>query len=290
MEQPAPQGVADPHATAERSRYLALTSMAQHLQAQGNGFDRFLDWFERHKFGVIGTLLLHTVIMFVLAISQIRTDPKPETVAETELEVLPALSDQEFEKLQQQLATSAGPTELSEVKSMVSNITAHRVIENAWPSQATQQRMAEAIEQDLKAFEQAEFDRLAQERHERGEDVVMPQLDPSKWNKELYMEKAAEPAKVQGNAAVWHDLKDRVEQRLDVPAFTCKGQGQVAVSVSVDREGTVQRTEVDAANTTTSDACMIERALGSASSARFNGAPGAPQPQRGTIFYLFVAQ
>ena len=73
--------------------------MAQHLQAQGNGFDRFLDWFERHKFGVIGTLLLHTVIMFVLAISQIRTDPKPETVAETELEVLPALSDQEFEKL-----------------------------------------------------------------------------------------------------------------------------------------------------------------------------------------------
>src|SRR5262245_19643982 len=117
--------------------------MAQGLHADRGAFDRFLDWFERHKYGVIGTLLLHTLLMFALAVGQIRTDPKPETLAETELEVLPALSDQEFEKLQEQLASSNGPTELSEVKSMVSNITAHRVIENAWPSQATQQRMAD---------------------------------------------------------------------------------------------------------------------------------------------------
>ena len=264
--------------------------MTQHVQAAPGMFDRFLDWFERHKFGVIGTLLLHTLLMFALAISQIRTDPKPEATAETELEVLPALSDPEFEKLQEQLASTDGPTELSEVKSMVSNITAHRVIENAWPSQATQERMADAIEQDLKAFEQAEFDRLAQERHDRGEEVVVPQLDPSKWNKELYMEKAAEPVKVQGNAAVWHDLKDRVEEHLEVPAYTCKGQGQVAVRVNVGRDGAVERTELDAANTTTNDDCMIERALASASTAHFNSLASASDPQRGTIFYLFVAQ
>ena len=34
-------------------------------------FDRFLDWFERHKFGVIGTLMLHTFMLFGMAMSKL---------------------------------------------------------------------------------------------------------------------------------------------------------------------------------------------------------------------------
>ena len=32
-------------------------------------FGRFLDWFERHKFGVVGTLMLHTFMLFGMALT-----------------------------------------------------------------------------------------------------------------------------------------------------------------------------------------------------------------------------
>lgn len=249
-------------------------------------FDRFLDWFERHKVGVIGTLMLHTFLMFGLAVMRLQDEAPEDMVAEAELDVLPPMTDEEFRLVEQQLAEGMNA---EEVMSLVSNITAQRTA-STWPSRATQERMSEAIEQDLRNMEQAEFDRLAQERRDRGEEVVVPELDPSKWNKELYMKKAAEPVKVQGNAAVWHDLKDRIEHRLDVPAYTCRGTGQVAVKVAVDRDGSVRRCEVDPDNTTATEDCMLEHALLSSRSARFDPSPSAEDPQRGTIYYVFIAQ
>ena len=43
---------------------LSLSAM----QSQASTFDRFLDWFERHKYGVVGTLLLHTMLLFTVAV------------------------------------------------------------------------------------------------------------------------------------------------------------------------------------------------------------------------------
>lgn len=251
-----------------------------------SSFDRFLDLFERHKYGIIGTLLLHTLLLFTLAMSRFGGREERENLTEAQLDVLPPMTDEEFTGVEQRVLQGGTVTDL---KSMVSNVTAEKTA-STWPSRATQERMAQQLEHDLKAMEQAEFDRLAQERHEKGEDVVVPELDPTKWNKELYMQKAAEPVKVQGNAAVWHDLKDRVESRLDIPAYTCRGSGEVVVKVAVGRDGMVRRHELDAAGTTTSDACMIERALASAAVARFNFSGSSPDPQRGSIHYVFVAQ
>ena len=263
--------------------------MARSLEASPGIVDGFLDWFERHKFGVIGTLLLHSLVLFTLVLSEISNAKSPEELAQKDIEVTPPLSDQEFFELEQQLAQNSDANAPNDLQTLVSNITAQRA-QTAGISRAEQERMAGSVEQDLQAFEQAEFERLAQERRERGEEVVIPPLDPSKWNKELYMEKRAEPAKVEGNVAVEHDLAGRSHQQLDVPAYTCKGAGRVAVKVSVSRDGTVRNTDIDPARTTTSDACMVEGALASAASARFNALSTAPDPQRGTILYTFIAQ
>lgn len=104
------------------------------------------------------------------------------------------------------------------------------------------------------------------------------------------MEKRAKPVKVEGLTTVSYDLVGRSDVRLDVPAYLCKGSGRVVVRVAVDRNGTVTRAELDVASTNTVDGCMVEHALSSASTARFSRALTAPQPQRGTITYLFLAQ
>lgn len=238
-----------------------------------------IDWFDRNKLGIIGTLAVHTLLLFVLTWWSIRTTPRDDERSEMRIEMV---SEEEAEQMVQQMeAEAAGlPTP---VTNLTSNITAQ-----VRPTYSAQ-RLAERVENELRAMEQAEFDKLAQERRERGEEIEMPQLDPSKWNKELYMDKAAEPVRVEGATTVWHDLQGRVRAN-DVPGYLCRGQGRVAVRVAVDRNGQVLRADLDPARSSQADDCMVENALRSARRARFNPSSSAQDPQNGTVFFLFLAQ
>lgn len=239
----------------------------------------FLDWFEEHKVAVIGTLTLHTLGLFTMTLLHMRTTPREEEISEMRMELITEEEAMQMQEAIQQQALGIP----QEVKNVTSNITA-----DVKPT-FSQAKLTERVENDLRAFEQEEFDRLAQERRERGEEVEMPQLDPSKWNKELYMDKAAEPVKVEGATTVWHDLQGRVREN-DVPGYLCRTQGRVAVRITVDRSGRVQKAEVDPSRSANADECMIEHALRSSQRARFNALSSAPDPQKGTVFFLFMPQ
>ncbi len=240
----------------------------------------FLDWFERHKLGIIGTLAMHSFLLFAFSMWQIRTTPTEAERSEMRVEVVP---EEEVEELMLRVENPELAAAMK-VMNATSNITAQTTSRSYSPT-----KLAERVESELKALEQEEFDRLAQERREQGKEVVIPQLDPSKWNKELYMEKAAEPVKVEGATTVWHDLTDRVRED-DVPGYLCKQQGRVAVTIQVDRSGRVVKADVDAAKSTGADDCMLQHALSSARRARFNSLGSAPDPQKGTLFFLFLPQ
>ena len=241
--------------------------------------NRLLDWFEQHKVGVIGTLALHTVGVFLFTVWNIRTTPTEDERSEMRIEVL---SEPEMEELLQEMENQEQGVP-QRVTNLTSNVTAE--VKPGF----SQERLAERVENELRQMEQEEFDRLAQERRDRGEEVEMPTLDPSKWNKELYMEKAAEPVKVEGATTVWHDLKDRVRAN-DVPGYLCKDQGRVAIAVQVDRRGFVVKAEIDVRQTSQANECMLEHALNSTRRARFNASSSAPDVQKGTVYFLFLPQ
>ncbi len=241
--------------------------------------NRLLDWFEQHKVGVIGTLALHTIGVFLFTVWNIRTTPTEDERSEMRIEVL---SEPEMEELLQDMANEEQGIP-QRVTNLTSNVTAE--IKPGF----SQERLTERVENELRQMEQEEFERLAQERRDRGEEVEMPTLDPSKWNKELYMEKAAEPVKVEGATTVWHDLKDRVRAN-DVPGYLCKDQGRVAIAVQVDRRGFVVKAEIDARQTSQANECMLEHALNSTRRARFNASSSAPDVQKGTVYFLFLPQ
>jgi len=243
-------------------------------------FDALLDWFDRNKVGIIGTLTVHTVLLFLLTVWSIRTTPREEDRSEMRLDVVSFEEAQEIIERMEEAWDG--------VPEAVTNLTSNITAELAKPSYSAD-RLAQRVEEDLRAMEQAEFDRLAEERRERGEEIEMPQLDPSKWDKEQYMDKAAEPVRVEGATTVWHDLQGRVRAN-DVPGYLCRAQGRVAVRVAVDRTGQVLRAEIDAARSSQADDCMTENALRSARRARFDPAPAASDPQIGTVYFLFLAQ
>ncbi len=242
-----------------------------------------LDWFDRNKVGIIGTLTLHSMLLFAFTLWSIRATPREEERSEMRIEIV---SDEQAEEIVEAILN-----EDQGVPQQVTNLSSNIMAELARPS-FSPERLSERVEQDLQEFEREEFERLAEERRERGEEVTIPELDPSKWNKELYMDKAAEAVKVEGATTLWHDLKDplRAERRIHVPAYICKGFGQVVVNVVVDREGQVKEARLDAQRTTTTDDCMVENALNSARNARFHPHMQAPDRQRGSIYYRYMPQ
>jgi hypothetical protein len=244
----------------------------------------FLDWFDRNKLGIIGTLAVHTLLLFLLTLWHIRATPRDEDRSEMRIEIV---SDERAEELIEQMDQEDEAGMPAEVLSLTQNILA----ELTKPS-FSQERLSERVEQDLHELERSEFERLAEERRERGEEVTIPELDPSKWDKELYMEKAAEPARVEGSTAVWHDLKEplRAEQQIQIPAYLCRGFGQVVVQVAVDRSGQVRKATFDPLRSTTRDECMVEHAVNSARRARFAPHSAAPDLQNGSIYYRFMPQ
>lgn len=239
----------------------------------------FLDWFEEHKVGVIGTLTLHTAVLFVLTLFHLRSEPREDEVSDMRIEVI---SEPEAEQLMQQINQESGEAPRN-VTNLTSNITAA-----TRPSYNAQQ-LAERVEQELRDLEASERERLEQERTDRGEQVTMPELDPSKWDKERYMDKAAQPVKVEGATTVWHDLKDRVRGQ-GIPAYLCKDQGRVAIRVWVERNGAVRKAELDRAQSVNVNDCMLDQALTSAKQTRFSTSTSAADPQTGTVYFLFMPQ
>lgn len=274
MEQPVADPVAHPFATSERpARILVAGPLSSNMHG-------FLDWFEEHKYSVIATLTLHSMLLFVFTLLELKSQPDVIMLRTPHVDVL---ETQEAEELIQRIEHPELAAQMK-VTNATSNITAERTM-----SSFSQARLAERVENDLKALEQEEFDRLAQERKEQGKEIVIPELDPSKWNKEQYMKSAAEPVKVEGATTVWHDLKGRTRED-DVPGYLCKELGRVAISIQVDQQGRVTKAELDAARSEGADECMLEHAMASARRARFNGMSSAPDPQKGTLYFLFLAQ
>ncbi|MBK9148337.1 MAG: hypothetical protein IPM12_11055 [Flavobacteriales bacterium] len=240
----------------------------------------FLDWFEEHKAGVIGALALHTLFLFICTFIYMPSVPREDQISDMRIEMI---SDLEAEEIQQRIQDEDDGVP-EKVTALTSNITAE-----VKPS-FSQAKLAERVENDLRALEQAEFERLEEERKARGEeDVDIPELDPSKWDHERYLSKPAEPVKVEGAALVEHDLRDRVRGDAK-PGYLCKEQGRVVVRVEVDRNGRVRKAELDKAGTNTTDECMLELALRSAKETPFSPSSSAPDPHRGIITFRFVQQ
>jgi len=240
----------------------------------------FLDWFDEHKTGIIGTLTLHTAVLFVSTLLFMRSEPREDEISDMRIDVIAA---EEADDIIQRIQNEADGVP-EKVTGLTSNITAE-----IKPS-FSQAKLAERVEQELRALEQEERDRIEQERRDRGEtDPVIPELDPSKWDHERYLTKPAEPVKVEGSALVEHDLLDRVRGEAK-PGYMCKDQGRVGVRVELDRSGRVRKAELDKASTNTTDECMIELALRSAKETPFSANSTAPNPQRGLVTFRFVQQ
>ena len=92
-----------------------------------------------------------------------------------------------------------------------------------------------------------------------------------------------------GPSVLSYSLKGRKALMLPVPAYQCKSGGPVVAIIAVDRAGRVVKATIDEGQSSP-DPCLQEAAIAAALRSYFDVADGAPNPQTGSISYLFVPQ
>jgi hypothetical protein len=97
-------------------------------------------------------------------------------------------------------------------------------------------------------------------------------------------------ANYKGPTRIYYDLKGRNHTYLPIPIYLCEGSGKIVLLIEVSKTGEVEKAQVITGESTTSDPCLIDTAVKTALTSRFNPDINAPRIQTGTLTYIFVAQ
>ncbi|MFT5877580.1 MAG: hypothetical protein ACJA2N_000766 [Salibacteraceae bacterium] len=252
-----------------------------------------LHFIDRHKFGLLGTVLLHFLVILLANYTVL-----PEGIVDKELVIhlnmeTIELRSEDHENENQTVKPSndnsnkgvneAGP---KEVKSGEYNEF------DKEPSETSKQNFEQQLANELKALE----DQVIKDQRDAGYGYSQEEIDAmlnAKKNSELDQVKEQEPrseSAFKGNTNITYKLSNRFDTRLNVPVYMCQYGGVVVINIAVNQEGKVLSVKLDEESSKTNDACLIDAALKSAKRTRFNRKKSASKVQLGSITYKFIEQ
>ncbi len=240
------------------------------------------DWVFKHRIGLLITVVIYLSLAIMFVTYKIVVSPAPIEKIEIEMEEEMVKEIEEMEqKIEQMEQMTGGP-----VRNKVSNDDSKfdETLRDSKNSNASEiyeeaERMQRELEQGRKDYERS----LREiEESENKPKTKKENIESKKGSKN-------QDAFVRGNVTMAFTLEGRTIVYRDIPAYMCEGGGQVLVNITVNRNGKVIAARVEKA-TSTSDRCLMDEAVSSAKKSSFNASTTAPDPQRGTILYTFIAQ
>ncbi len=237
-------------------------------------------WAYDHRVGLCAMIIAYLVLAIVFVSAKIFVGTEPHTqgfyIELEELSALEQLRDRLEQQAQQQ---QEDQFDWSQVSNRTSNENSldERVTDdrntNTSALQEEAQRAQEQMEANRKAYEEA----LAAIEQQREEDREQQQSTSERRD-----------IKREGNVTVSYSFASPVRhaQELVVPAYQCEGGGEVELAVTLNARGEVTTAAVKRGG----DNCMQQTALKAARASRFNSDSTVPDPQAGTITYIFIPQ
>ena len=239
----------------------------------------------RHRWGIIGTLMFHFMLLTIAYLSEIKQHvPEtfmvlidPESLDETpeeELERRKEELNKEVDKLYKQLDRS----------DPIKNVAVNKDYEEQKPTEYKPEMTDEEYERELvrNSLNNEEFEKYIENKPTLEKEVIVPK-------KEEVQEKKAQKSAYKGPGTVVYFLKGRSSVYLDIPAYTCEGAAKVTVNIEVTADGRVVKTSIDGDKSFFISDCYKKAALESAQSAIFSRVQ-SPEIQKGTIEFQFIAQ
>lgn len=244
------------------------------------------DWVYRHRVGLLVTVVLYLIAAILFVSYKIVVYENPTTTMYVDLVNPEEPEPPKPEEAPQKPVEEIDPGHYEQVMNRTSDLNA-KMDASLKDDRGTQADKllaeAERVQQELAAGQQA-FRSGMDEIAEMSKRRKMPKSTSSASKSSSSQRQTV---KVQGNVTVSYDLAGRTATYLHVPAYQCREGGTVIVGITVNRNGEVTGAEVEKASP---GDCIAERAVQAARASTFNADAGAPDRQRGTITYVFVAQ
>lgn len=231
-----------------------------------------------NRVGLYTTVIFHLVVLIILLLfsigSQVRkessfildfTQQEQEELIKKQEEIKD-FKDRVSKELDAMIAAAPTP--------QIRNVT---VDANDIKARAEREALGTSLESKLEASRR--------QRVQDNEDYVDDGKGPASEG-----DKAGEDTPAYSGPSVlsW-DLEGRKAVHLPIPAYKGYGGGDVAVAIYVNRAGRVIKAQV-IESASSKDKSLWQWAQKAAERSRFNRSDSAPDPQKGSIVYRFIAQ
>jgi hypothetical protein len=248
-----------------------------------------LDFIDRHKDGILGTIIIHLVLATVVLVMKINTLQNRESA--TELNLLSEEEVKQFlepEEKKEDIKTKELFSPAEKEMLGAKNIGTNEAEKNA--SQDID-KMVNDIKNELNIKDQANAD-MKSAPQQAPDENALPDKDKSKEEK-INVSKASNTGIrtfYKGPTTVSYFLEGRYHVNLPIPVYKCQSHGKVVMKITVNQQGYVETLEINRAQSNIPDECILETAERAARSTRFNSISSGPLKQSGTLTYIFVAQ
>lgn len=240
--------------------------------------------YKRNIYGVMGTLIFHILLFSAFLLAEVEMKG---TVQEEELLIeFPEELISEPEVLEEDELPDQGEpvpndpsSQLSETQNNRTNIASKQILESEdfFDDEYTNEvEAARQLSQNVRNQLSKETVKL--------EDIEMPVESTEGMERD-----SIKNVIYTGESNITYYLEDRYHLSLPIPVYLAQGGGKVVVDIVVDRQGRVVEAEPQK-NSSIRDEQIFLYAKAAASRTIFNADPQAPELQRGTIHYLFIAQ
>ena len=264
--------------------------------------DRFFDFIERRKFGIMATFIVHMAVFMYLQIETYTTK-----VYYSDNDVYVRIENEEIIPLEPENIEM--PTDAQSWNGEVKNITQDASDKRAKATEGFSKSSIDSkVEQNVKELERQFFSEFSsskssetgtQSKTTNKESVT----DKEKSTKSSQSEKQSENGGdglstiYAGKTMVKYDLAGRFPHNkndwyIRNPGYTCgsNSNGTVVVAIRVNQNGDVIGARYIPERSSGANPCMIEKAQEYALKSRFAFKESAPKAQDGFITYNFVSQ
>ncbi|MFM7310212.1 MAG: energy transducer TonB [Flavobacteriales bacterium] len=230
---------------------------------------------------IIVSLIAHIFILFVTQMLTEEFEPYKPEMSYEELEVdMPIDPNDSWQERMTQRNSQEGP-----LRNVVAS-TDSRFSEEV-RNFTGEEAMREQVYQDLKAFEQQEFDNLRDPNSSfetPGKGDPGQQTGGHKSDNPTQQNQHNESYK--GNVSARCDMKDRSILSQPLPTYRCKSSGSVVISITIDEVGKVKDASILSGS---SDECLRNESLSYVRRWKFSYKE-KQKSQTGTIEFTFSAQ
>lgn len=247
---------------------------------------RLNHFIQEHKSGILGTLMVHALFLFILVILEI-SQPKL-----SEQDIFLIELQQELDILPEMLPPEMRHTLTGYDDEDLKNEATNEADQNK--SFDDYYKEFQDIVDQSKSNEKYEAEDYEDKRNlirdyskENGFQVTEEKEDKKQQNQNNNSNNKGTYA---GPAIISYNLGGRKASNLPVPAYKCVGKGEVVVEITVNQKGYVTSATVVSSSTPLNEDCLPESARNAASHSRFQIDLKAPSSQKGTITYKFIAQ